>query len=303
MLAAKWHLKHIAVATTEGYVSRPGGAQAELLAEVNKHETDRNLDLVWAEFRNYQQGIMPAGPGARELTEFFAHIDGKLAPNRRSTENPSAATGKSSTCSPNAPAPCTWAPRTTAGSPTRPGRSASNSPAPRTPTGRWRACVTRRAARKPLTTHAIGPSGPNTPRTDQDLPRQPRPHPPHRDGPACRPTTTAPCASSPSIDTATNTHVTEDLGMRISAAQRIQNENRIRAAMDRLLRGEIPPGGSCDITTLAREAGVDRTAFYGTRPYAHLANRIRTPAAATTARRANARPEDRPDRTAESRSR
>jgi chromosome segregation ATPase len=40
--------------------------------------------------------------------------------------------------------------------------------------------------------------------------------------------------------------------------------------MDRLLRGEIPPGGSCDIKTLAREAGVDRTAFYGTRPYTHL---------------------------------
>ncbi len=79
MLAAKLHLKHIAVATTEGYASRPGGAQAELLAEVNKHEADRNLDLVWAELRNYQQGIMPAGPGARELTEFFAHIDGKLA--------------------------------------------------------------------------------------------------------------------------------------------------------------------------------------------------------------------------------
>ena len=40
--------------------------------------------------------------------------------------------------------------------------------------------------------------------------------------------------------------------MRITAAQRIQNENRIRAAMDRLLRGEIPPGGNCDIKTLAR---------------------------------------------------
>jgi hypothetical protein len=58
--------------------------------------------------------------------------------------------------------------------------------------------------------------------------------------------------------------------MRISATQRIQNENRIRAAMDRLLRGEIPPGGNCDIKTLASEAGVDRTAFYGNRPYAHL---------------------------------
>ncbi|MER5352034.1 hypothetical protein ABT093_17110 [Kitasatospora sp. NPDC002551] len=58
--------------------------------------------------------------------------------------------------------------------------------------------------------------------------------------------------------------------MRITAAQRTENENRVRAAMDRLLRGEIPPGGKCDIKTLAREAAVDRTAFYGTRPYAHL---------------------------------
>jgi hypothetical protein len=80
VLATKIHLKHVAVATTEGYASRPGGAQAELLTEVNKHEAERNLELVWAEFRNYQQGIMPTGPGARELTEFFAHIDGKLTP-------------------------------------------------------------------------------------------------------------------------------------------------------------------------------------------------------------------------------
>jgi hypothetical protein len=58
--------------------------------------------------------------------------------------------------------------------------------------------------------------------------------------------------------------------MRITAAQRTENENRVRAAMDRLLRGQIPSGGQCDIKTLAREAGVDRTAFYGTRPYAHL---------------------------------
>lgn len=40
--------------------------------------------------------------------------------------------------------------------------------------------------------------------------------------------------------------------------------------MDRLLRGEIPPGGNCDVKTLAREAGIDRAAFYGNRPYAHL---------------------------------
>jgi len=80
VLAAKVHLKHVAVATTEGYASRPGGAQAELLAKVNQHESERNLALLWDEFRNYQNGIMPAGPGARELTDFFAHVDAKLDP-------------------------------------------------------------------------------------------------------------------------------------------------------------------------------------------------------------------------------
>ncbi|MFF1904835.1 hypothetical protein [Kitasatospora sp. NPDC058218] len=76
VLATKIHLKHISVATTEGYASRPGGAQAELLAEVNKHESERNLQLVLEEFRNFQQGVLPAGPGARSLTDFFASIDG-----------------------------------------------------------------------------------------------------------------------------------------------------------------------------------------------------------------------------------
>ncbi|MEU0504962.1 hypothetical protein [Nocardia sp. NPDC005998] len=52
--------------------------------------------------------------------------------------------------------------------------------------------------------------------------------------------------------------------MRITAAQRLQNENPIRAAIDRLLRGEIPPG-RCDVKTLTAEAGVDHTAFYGDR--------------------------------------
>jgi hypothetical protein len=36
------------------------------------------------------------------------------------------------------------------------------------------------------------------------------------------------------------------------------------------LRGEIPSGERCDVKTLAAEAGVDRTALYDARPYAHL---------------------------------
>jgi hypothetical protein len=58
--------------------------------------------------------------------------------------------------------------------------------------------------------------------------------------------------------------------MRLSRQQLADNETKIRTAMSRLLNGDIPPGGKCDIKTLAREAGVDRTAFYGSRPYAHL---------------------------------
>ncbi|MBW4719803.1 hypothetical protein [Saccharothrix obliqua] len=56
--------------------------------------------------------------------------------------------------------------------------------------------------------------------------------------------------------------------MRITEQQRRQNEDRIRAASDRLLRGEIPPGGGCDVKTLAKEAGVTRAALYST--YLHL---------------------------------
>jgi chromosome segregation ATPase len=56
--------------------------------------------------------------------------------------------------------------------------------------------------------------------------------------------------------------------MTINEAQRTQTETRIRAAMDRLLSGDIPPGGRCDIKTLASEARISRAALY--RTYLHL---------------------------------
>ncbi len=58
--------------------------------------------------------------------------------------------------------------------------------------------------------------------------------------------------------------------MRLSRQQLADNEAQIRAAMTRLLSGDIPAGGKCDVKTLAAIAGVDRTAFYGSRPYARL---------------------------------
>ncbi|MEU0075034.1 hypothetical protein ABZ027_36695 [Streptomyces sp. NPDC006332] len=67
---------------------------------------------------------------------------------------------------------------------------------------------------------------------------------------------------------------------RISEDTRTRNEEAIRAAMDRLLRGDLPSGGKCDLRTLASEAEVPRTAFYAKKnrdgtarpgPYQHLA--------------------------------
>jgi hypothetical protein len=58
--------------------------------------------------------------------------------------------------------------------------------------------------------------------------------------------------------------------VRLTPQQRALNEKRIRAAASRLLSGDIPPGGRCDVKTLARLAEVDRAAFYGSRPYAAL---------------------------------
>ena len=56
--------------------------------------------------------------------------------------------------------------------------------------------------------------------------------------------------------------------MRISEQQRRHTEDRIRAATDRLLNGHLPPGGRCDVKTLAQDAGVSRAALYST--YRHL---------------------------------
>jgi chromosome segregation ATPase len=55
---------------------------------------------------------------------------------------------------------------------------------------------------------------------------------------------------------------------RLDQQARAQKEATIRAAMDRMLRGELPPSGKCDVKTLATASGITRAALYST--YLHL---------------------------------
>lgn len=75
--------------------------------------------------------------------------------------------------------------------------------------------------------------------------------------------------------------------MALSRTQRDQVERRIRAAIDRLLAGQIPHGGACDVKTLAREAGISRAALY--RTWGHLKDEFEKRRAAAWAAGAPAR--------------
>lgn len=75
LLAAKIHLKHVSVATTEGYANRPGGSQAVFRAEVEQAEHEHHLALTVAAYRDYKAGSVPTGPGARDLIDTFRQVD------------------------------------------------------------------------------------------------------------------------------------------------------------------------------------------------------------------------------------
>ena len=79
LFAAQLALKHISVATSEGYAARPGGAQARFRAEVVQEEAEHHQQLTAVAFRDYQAGILPTGPGARDLIAAFEHVDTQLA--------------------------------------------------------------------------------------------------------------------------------------------------------------------------------------------------------------------------------
>lgn len=84
LLAAKVALKHISVATTEGYAARPGGSQRLFLAEVEEAKEENRVQLTVEAFREAQAGRLPAGQGARDLIDAFAQVDADLKEAARS---------------------------------------------------------------------------------------------------------------------------------------------------------------------------------------------------------------------------
>jgi hypothetical protein len=79
LLATKVHFKHLQVATSEGYAGRPGGAQAVFHHEWKKQEAKEKLKRTVEAYRQFEQGQMPAGPGADALLASFRAVEKELA--------------------------------------------------------------------------------------------------------------------------------------------------------------------------------------------------------------------------------
>ncbi|MET7519665.1 hypothetical protein ABZS88_41070 [Streptomyces sp. NPDC005480] len=52
---------------------------------------------------------------------------------------------------------------------------------------------------------------------------------------------------------------------RLNAQEKASNEAAVRAAMEQILRGDLPPGAKADLKTLAQLSSVTRTGFYAKR--------------------------------------
>ncbi|MFJ8968610.1 hypothetical protein ACIRJ3_04240 [Streptomyces anulatus] len=78
ILATKVHFKHLSIVTSEGYAYRPGGAQAVFHQEWKKAETAEKLHRTTEAFRQFQEGQLPAGPGADALLAAFRAVEDEL---------------------------------------------------------------------------------------------------------------------------------------------------------------------------------------------------------------------------------
>lgn len=78
VLAGKVHLKHLHVATSEGYYGRRGSSAARFLAEVEREHGEAQLERTRDAYDAWRSGQPIAGPGAGSLERDFMAVASEL---------------------------------------------------------------------------------------------------------------------------------------------------------------------------------------------------------------------------------
>ncbi|WP_346167727.1 hypothetical protein [Streptomyces javensis] len=258
LLATKVHFKHLQVATSEGYAARPGGAQAVFHQEWKKEEAKEKRKRTVEAYRQFEQGQLPAGPGADALLATFRAIEDELeghdpGPAKVVTDRQLELLlkQKASVLHLSAANYCWFEGPAKALCLKLAGSKSATAPL----TG---LCDSSRC---PQATHHLvhRPVWQTAADNGADMLASPRIPPGEKN--RLR-------AEHERSMRRSTTQPERAYDMALSQEQRDQIERRIRAAIDRLLSGKIPPGGACDIKTLAREAGISRASLY--RTWGHL---------------------------------
>ena len=79
VLAGKVHLKHVSVATSEGYYGKPGSSAAAFLAEVERERVRARMETTTRLYGEWVAGAPLAGPGRAELAALFTSVRQELA--------------------------------------------------------------------------------------------------------------------------------------------------------------------------------------------------------------------------------
>ena len=273
LLAAKIHLKHVSVGDHRG-LRRPARRRPGQAPRRDRRARGRTKPQLCRSpsSATTRDGVMPAGPGGRELTAFFASVDGDLTGHAGTRRTSRQRPARAQPARPSAPQRLHLGPANYCWF-TDPSRALCLKLAGTPGAGTAPARDVR------LRALPAGHPPPPPPRVWADTPSPPAPcssarsaGPARPNGPACRPNSTAPSASStpstppPSGTTRPEASDHADQPPTTSGSQRPNSASA--PPRTALLRRRHPARRQCDITTLARQAGISRATLY--RSYPHL---------------------------------
>jgi len=78
VLAGKVHLKHVSVATSEGYYGRAGSSAAAFLADVERERTVARIETTKRLYAEWIAGLPMTGPGRKDLETLFSSVRQEL---------------------------------------------------------------------------------------------------------------------------------------------------------------------------------------------------------------------------------